>query len=307
MTRLRGLPLLVRTVLHAFGVRGLLRRLAYEAQFRTGVLARRLPVADGYDHLTPVTWQHRFDLAAIRAGYTAFPDAAELPERLRTDVARLLAGRQTLYGALDVEAGWPPRWDTDPLSGTRWPRAHWTAVPDDAPHIGDIKDVWELSRLPATFPLARAYAATGDESYPDAWWAMLEDWMAENPPNLGVDWRCGQETSLRAIAIQFGLSTFAASPSSTPDRISSAGRLLAAPQFAAEIVSRVAEGSSTWTIARRETASGTVLWRGGVASRAGLLLLDGVGHGLESIHHVLAVVAGSPRLEIVIDVDGEAF
>lgn len=228
MTRLRRLPLLVRTVLHAFGVRGLARRLAYEAQLRTGILARRLPVTDGYDHLTSVTWQHRFDLAAIRAGYAALPDAAGLTERLRADVARLLAGRQTLYGALEVDPGWPPRWDIDPLSGTRWPRAHWTAVPDDAPEIGDIKDVWELSRLPASFLLARAYAATGDESYAEAWWAMLEDWMAENPPNLGVNWRCGQETSLRAIAVQFGLSTFAASPSSTPERIAIAGRLLTA-------------------------------------------------------------------------------
>jgi hypothetical protein len=228
MTRMRTLPLLVRTVLHAFGVRGLVRRLAYEAQLRTGILARRLPVADGYDHLTPVIWHHRFDLAAIRAGYTALPDAAGLTERLRADVARLLAGHQTLYGALEVEAGWPPRWDTDPLSGTRWPRAHWTAVPDDAPLIGDIKDVWELSRLPVTYLLARAYAATGDESYPEAWWTMLEDWMAENPPNLGVNWRCGQETSLRAIAVQFGLSTFDECRASTPERVAAAGRLLAA-------------------------------------------------------------------------------
>lgn len=228
----RDVPLLVRTVLHAFGVRGVARRLAYASQLRTGLLRRRLPATGTFDDFAPVVWRHRFDLPTIRAGYDALPDVSRLRAQIRDDVDALLAGRQVLYGALDVTPGWPPRWDVDPMTAHAWPRAHWTLVPDDAPEIGDIKDVWELSRLPATFLLARAYAAgaahADREQLAEAWWVMLEDWMAANPPNLGVNWRCGQETSLRAIAVGFGLSTFIGAPASTPLRVAAAGRLLAA-------------------------------------------------------------------------------
>jgi hypothetical protein len=232
MRRATGWPqrlvLLIRTVLHAFGVKGLVRRIVYEIGLRSGLTERRLPVRDGYRDLTPLRWHHRFDLGRIRAGYEALPEVDALRERLEQDVARVLDGTQRLYGWMDVEVGWPPRWHVDPLSGAAWPDEHWTRIPDDAPDIGDIKDVWELSRLPATFLLARAYAATGDERHAESWWVMLEDWMAHNPPNRGVNWRCGQETSLRGIAVCFGLSTFASAAPSTPERMDAAGRLLAA-------------------------------------------------------------------------------
>jgi hypothetical protein len=224
----REVLLLSRTVLQAFGIRGLVRRAVYIAALRTGIVRWRTPAADGYERFTSVTWPHRFDLAAIRAGYAELPEGDALRAHLRTEVDQVLGGRQVLYGALEVEAGWPPRWDTDPSSGTRWPLEHWIQVPDDAPDIGDIKDVWELSRLPTTFLLARAWAATEDDALPAAWWTMLEDWLAANPPDVGVNWRCGQETSLRAIAVGFGLSTFADAPASTPGRVAAAGRLLAA-------------------------------------------------------------------------------
>lgn len=63
---------------------------------------------------------------------------------------------------------------------------------------GDIKGVWELSRLGWMVPLA---AGAAKESSRDL--SLLEehlnDWGAANPPYLGRNWKCGQEASLRVL------------------------------------------------------------------------------------------------------------
>lgn len=91
----------------------------------------------------------------------------------------------------------------------------------------DIKDIWNPARLGSTFPLARAFALTGDERYVECWWGSLESWMTANPPYLGPNWRCGQEASLRGIAICFGLSTFCTARATSAERWSLATALLA--------------------------------------------------------------------------------
>ena len=65
-------------------------------------------------------------------------------------------------------------------------------------------------------PLARAYALTGDERFPQAFWSAIEDWARHSPPMSGPLWICGQECSLRILAWTFALHAFIRSPSTTP-------------------------------------------------------------------------------------------
>jgi len=63
--------------------------------------------------------------------------------------------------------------------------------------------VWELSRFPWVFPLARASARTGDARFATAFWQLFADWCRRNPPNLGPNWMCGQEATFRLMAVVF--------------------------------------------------------------------------------------------------------
>ena len=83
---------------------------------------------------------------------------------------------------------------------------------------GDIKFIWEPNRFAFVYTLVRAYAATHDEKYPEAFWTLIEDWANHNPPNTGPNWMDGQEIVLRLMAWTFGFFQFSNSPSSTPDR-----------------------------------------------------------------------------------------
>src|SRR6185436_7689968 len=82
----------------------------------------------------------------------------------------------------------------------------------------DIKFVWEPNRFAFIYTLVRAYVASHNEEYPEAFWTLIEDWAEHNPPNTGPNWMDGQEISLRLMAWTFGYHVFLNSPSSTPVR-----------------------------------------------------------------------------------------
>jgi hypothetical protein len=218
----------IRLVLVAFGWLGLVRRLHYLVALRAGILRRLLPLRTSFATSPELVWQHRFDLGDIQRRYRSLPDVDALRSRVLAQTERMLSGEMPFYGGDWHRVSWPPRWHVNPFTGHDYPRVHWTKISDDDVSRGDIKDVWEISRLPLTFFLLRAYALTGDDRYPESWWELVEDWAEHNPPNLGVNWRCGQETSLRAISVCFGLSAFADHPASSPLRLDLAHRILGA-------------------------------------------------------------------------------
>lgn len=215
-------------ILRAYGWRGLARRAAYEAQLRSGLIRRQLPIEDALAPAPGWRWPLRFDLHELRAQYQELPELDRIRDDAVERTERLLSGEMRFYGWAWHDVGWPPRWHVNPWTGFEYPRAHWSEIPDDRPEWGDIKDVWEMSRWSWTCLLARAYVLTGDSRYVKAWWEAVENWIHSNPPNLGVNWRCGQETSLRAIMLQFGLCTFGNHSVSTDARLDLGAGLLRA-------------------------------------------------------------------------------
>lgn len=79
----------------------------------------------------------------------------------------------------------------------------WSEIKDFDPELGDIKALWDLSRFDWIIPLSQQ-ASKGDIyalSFLNNW---LQDWQKENTPYLGVNWKCGQETSIRVIHLIMG-------------------------------------------------------------------------------------------------------
>ncbi|MFP3472466.1 heparinase II/III family protein, partial [Micrococcus sp. SIMBA_144] len=81
-------------------------------------------------------------------------------------------------------------------------------IGDLSSDFGDIKWIWELSRFSFVYPLVRAYTTTKDEKYAIDFWEMFEDFVKHNPPELGANYKCGQEMSFRIMAWTFGLNIF---------------------------------------------------------------------------------------------------
>lgn len=97
-------------------------------------------------------------------------------------------------------AGDPPDWLADPLTGKGVDRAErpWWLIPDFNPAVGDIKRIWELSRLDWAPRLARRARSEG-AGKSDRLERWVADWVARNPPYFGPNWKCGQEASIRVM------------------------------------------------------------------------------------------------------------
>jgi hypothetical protein len=74
----------------------------------------------------------------------------------------------------------------------------WSKIPDFDPELGDIKPLWDLSRFDWIIPLSQQ-AKKGEIKAFSILNNWLEDWVKKNPPYYGVNWKCGQEASIRVI------------------------------------------------------------------------------------------------------------
>lgn len=94
----------------------------------------------------------------------------------------------------------PPDWLANSLTGQRVaaPESGWWKISDFDPAVGDIKLIWELSRLDWVLAFAQKARHGNKESFArlNAW---LADWCIHNPPYKGPNWKCGQEASIRVM------------------------------------------------------------------------------------------------------------
>lgn len=140
---------------------------------------------------------------------------------------RLLNGELKYFSREYHQIGFPPNWHKDPITNYQLPiDLHWSQISDDS--ATDIKFIWEPNRFAFVYTLVRAYAATGDEKYPQAFWQLIRDWAEHNPPNTGANWKDGQEIALRLMAWTFGFYAFIESLSTTNLQISQFTQYLAA-------------------------------------------------------------------------------
>src|SRR5262249_7835967 len=77
------------------------------------------------------------------------------------------------------------------------------------------------------FAVVRAFWRTGDEQYAEMFWRLVGDWREHNPPQLGVNWKCGQEITFRLMAWCFGLYGFLSAESTTAQRAVSMAQMIA--------------------------------------------------------------------------------
>lgn len=93
----------------------------------------------------------------------------------------------------------PPEWHKNIISGAIAKGDEvWFRISDFDGKLGDIKGVWEASRMDWVIGLAQ-HAANGESQYLHRLNAWLDDWCSNNAPYRGVNWKCGQEASIRVM------------------------------------------------------------------------------------------------------------
>lgn len=193
------------------GARWCAFRVAYALRGRMGLIERSTP---------RITWDEVAvpEQPAELSRLFVRPPRIEATQRhWQVEADAILAGAFEFYSDSQRHVGFPPDWHFNPIEEKRWdPEAHWSRLPDFG--NGDVKAVWELSRCAWAFPLACAYAVGRDEKYADGFWTLFESWLDANPPNTGVNWRCGQEATFRLMACTFAIALLGGAQATTGRR-----------------------------------------------------------------------------------------
>jgi hypothetical protein len=160
---------------------------------------RRHQVRPGSLFVGPPAGCPEFVATLPAAAARLVPD--EAAQSVLAAAAELLEGRWQVLGVArnDLDS---PDWFFDPVTGRRAPQADYCFSIDHRSEAvtGNIKQVWELSRLQHITLLASAYAVSGSNSYAEAAAGQLRSWWAENPFLSGVHWTSGIEIGVRLIS-----------------------------------------------------------------------------------------------------------
>jgi hypothetical protein len=115
---------------------------------------------------------------------------------------RLLGGHWDMLGVArsDLVA---PDWFFDPVNGRRSPAERYAFRINhrSEAETGNVKQVWELSRLQHLTLLATAWFLSGDDAYARRVADHLQSWWQENPFLSGVHWTSGIEVGIRLISL----------------------------------------------------------------------------------------------------------
>lgn len=259
---------IILQLLRYFGLHWLLFRLFYAFRLRTGWFHRQFPPFRWEDR--PLSFWLRPDVPASSGEYAAWrianaprfffstlPAADTLPTSPSTiaEADAVFDGSWLYFTYHHFDVGMPPNWHRNPLTGQVIPAdQHWSAISDF--DSGDIKFIWEASRFSVVFTLVRAYAAARHAKYALTFWRLVDDWAVNNPPQIGPNWKCGQEASFRVMAWCFGLYAFR--EHATPDQIARLVSMIAAHgdriegniDYARSLNNNhgVSEGVGLWTI-----------------------------------------------------------
>jgi hypothetical protein len=128
------------------------------------------------------------------------PDAAQAA--ILAAAGRLMRGEWEVLGVPRTDLV-EPDWFRDPVTGRR-------SEPDryafrinhrSEEQVGNIKQVWEISRLQHLTLLATAWYVSEDERYAQRVADQLRSWWQENPFLSGVNWTSGIEAGIRLISL----------------------------------------------------------------------------------------------------------
>ena len=121
---------------------------------------------------------------------------------LQAAASRLLRGEWEVLGVARTDLA-EPDWFADPVTGRRSPadRYAFRINHRSEADTGNVKQVWEVSRLHHLTVLAAAWYTGRDEAYAERVAAQLRSWWQQNPFLSGVHWTSGIEIGIRLISL----------------------------------------------------------------------------------------------------------
>ena len=148
----------------------------------------------------PPTRDRKF--SAVLPRETAASVSAEARTAVLASADQLLGGEWEVLGVVRTDMV-RPDWFRDPVTGRRSDPGRYAFRVDhrSEEEVGNVKQVWEISRLQHLTLLAAAWFLSREEKYANRVAEHLRSWYEENPFLSGVHWTSGIELGVRLISL----------------------------------------------------------------------------------------------------------
>ena len=180
------------------GLRYTIYRLWHIVDQKAGLLKKRHPINPASkSHISKEQWQQQTPKFIIDDRQT-LTDAKNPTPLLQNKAERIFAGEIQFFNYEWKQLGLDYNWFKNPDTGYIYPHTHWSQIQDFNPANGDIKYVWEKSRFSWLLTILR-YDYHFEKDSSKFVFDQIENWIDNNPINIGPNWKCSQEISLRTF------------------------------------------------------------------------------------------------------------
>lgn len=185
----------------SFGFKYSFFRLKYELFKKIGLLQLKFPTKYP-NHRFPnlIDWRKQYSNTFIISSKEELLSESKLKtsESLKQYTKQIIEGNILFFSNEWKFIGFNNEYFTHPISKHIYPKIHWTKLPIYDNEIGDIKYVWEKSKFSFLLYIIRN-DLRNNEDHSSFVFQQINKWINENPPNIGPQYICSQEISIRLI------------------------------------------------------------------------------------------------------------
>jgi len=174
-------------------------RIWYYFQKKTGILKKRFPSNPILIELLTLEDWKKSDFKFFLNSKEELEFPKYQSEVLQKEASSILIGEHLFFSSTIFSLGINFDWITNPDNGFKYDiNKHWSEINDYSTNFGDIKYVWEKSRFSYLNTLIRYdYHYSIDQS--EFVLNEIENWIDKNPINLGPNYICSQEITIRCF------------------------------------------------------------------------------------------------------------
>jgi len=198
---------MIKAILYEYGADWLVNRLLYSAKLK---MMSMIPATENlFEHDVEVKRIDIFNLYVDKIRDFLLKLPVNKQNEIISIADKAINGVITAFSSTELDYGNPINWQLNPITGgISNKNSKWYKIPDFNAKRGDIKVIWEASRLTHFFYFARAYLITNDVKYYKAFSEQLKQWLEDNPYSFGANYKCGQECTLRMINVLMVYAVF---------------------------------------------------------------------------------------------------
>lgn len=191
---------MIRAILKEYGLIWILHRILYSLKLKT---LKKIPIFEKCFEKRNIKIKRIdiYDCKNIKNIETFLKNISfDEKRRIINEAEDILKGKINAFSAIKLDYGKKMEWGKNPITNKEYSlEKKWYKIPDFNEEIGDIKVIWEFSRMCYLIKLVRAYIINKDERYYLKFSEIIKSWINQNKYSYGPNYKCGQESSIRVL------------------------------------------------------------------------------------------------------------